>query len=438
MSARRRAPSPTLLALFRRIISLYFREIETVGDVPEPRTGGRIFAANHVNGLIDPILVLTNAPCAASPVAKATLWKIPVLKWLLDAADAVPILRRKDDPEKPAEANEEVFARVAAHLEGGGNILIFPEGTSHNEPHIVRLRSGAGRMLARAHAAGARGLTYQAVGLEFESRDVFRSRALLVYGPVRRVDAHGTGGDELAQAITDELTEDLSELVVEGETWEERLLVARVAELFANRAGRRSLAGLNEIGRQVEAARKALGPEKDDLYREIADAVGGYYEALAAAGLSDHDIEKSGEPPRTHRSKKWKLALTAPLAIPGVVLWWLPYQIPRIVARRISKGERDAVSTYKLGTGLVVFPLWGAALVGGSFALLPWPAAVAASAVAVTSPFAALYWLDWLDRPRARRRGAPEDASSAELRRMRDRVMSLLERAREQVAVASA
>jgi glycerol-3-phosphate O-acyltransferase/dihydroxyacetone phosphate acyltransferase len=434
----RRPPASALVGLFRRIISLYFREIEIVGDVPRPDTSGRIFAANHVNGLVDPILVLTNAPCPASPVAKSTLWNIPVLRSLLNAVDAVPVLRRKDDPDKPAEANEAVFARVAAHLERGGNVLIFPEGTSHNEPHIVRLRSGAGRMLARAHAEGARGLTYQAVGLEFEARHVFRSRALVVYGPVRGVDAHGLAGDALAHAITERIAEDLSELVVEGSSWEERLLVARVAEMFANRAGERSLARLNEIGRQVEAARKALGPDDESLYREISDAVGAYYEALQAAGISDHDIEQTGEPPRTRRSKRLKLALTLPLAMPGVLLWWLPYQVPRFVAARLAKGERDSVSTYKLATGLVLFPLWAAGLVGGSFALLPWPAAVGASAVAVTSPFAALYWIDWLDRPRARRRGAPADGSAAELRARRDRVMALLERARERVTRANA
>src|SRR5579859_4650377 len=159
----------SLLGVFRWVVSLYFRE------VPSATTGGRIFGANHFNGLVDPILVLTNAPCPIAPVAKSTLWKVPVLRALLDAVGAVPVARRKDDPNKPAEANEEVFARVASHLGGGGNVLIFPEGVSHEEPHLVRLRSGAGRMLARAHDEGARGLTYQAVGLEFDARDVFRS-----------------------------------------------------------------------------------------------------------------------------------------------------------------------------------------------------------------------------------------------------------------------
>src|ERR1041385_8708476 len=115
-----------LLAVFRRIARIYFREIEVAGVVPAPTTGGRLFAANHVNGLVDPILVLTQAPCPISPVAKSTLWKIPGLTWLLDAVDAVPIVRRRDVPEKSASDNEAVFARVATHLDSGGNILIFP------------------------------------------------------------------------------------------------------------------------------------------------------------------------------------------------------------------------------------------------------------------------------------------------------------------------
>src|SRR6476661_8072749 len=118
--------------LFQRVVGIYFRDVEIAGVVPRPDTGGRIFAANHVNALVDPILVLTQAPCPISPVAKSTLWKIPGLKWILDAADAVPIVRKRDDPTKTAKDNDAIFERVGAHLAARGNILIFPEGTSHN------------------------------------------------------------------------------------------------------------------------------------------------------------------------------------------------------------------------------------------------------------------------------------------------------------------
>jgi 1-acyl-sn-glycerol-3-phosphate acyltransferase len=418
-----------LLSLFRRVVALYFRDVEVVGEVPSRSTRGRIFGANHFNGLIDPILVLTNAPCPIAPLAKATLWKIPVLASLLNAVGAVPVLRRKDDPDKAADANDAMFARVAGHLAGGGNVLIFPEGISHDQPSVVRLRSGAGRMLARAHGDGARGLTYQAVGLEFDARDVFRSRALVVYGPVRDVDAHSNAGDELALAVTHQLAEDLSELVVEGVSWDERLLFARVTELFTNRAGDRSMRATNEVGRQVEAARKALGSRGEATYRGIAREVGAYYRALDEAGLADHDVETAGAPPRTRKRTRAKLALALPLAIPGVLLWWLPYQAPRFVAARLAKGERDVVSTYKLATGLVAMPLWAAGLVAAAFLVWAWPWAIAAGVVAVTSPFAALVWLDWLERPRSKRGGSTREGVT-ELRARRSSLMATLERVR--------
>src|SRR5262245_41509250 len=162
-----------LVATFRRVIRLYFRDIERVGEPPGPEVRGRVFVANHSNALIDPILVITDAACQISPVAKSTLWSVPGLRWLLDRAGAVPIVRRKDAPDKDAARNAEVFDRVAAHLGRGGNILIFPEGTSHSEPQLAPLRSGAARMLLAAAARGGVAPSFQAVGLEFDARTDF-------------------------------------------------------------------------------------------------------------------------------------------------------------------------------------------------------------------------------------------------------------------------
>ena len=62
-----------LVWAFRRIIGVYFREIEVLGEAPPKGTRSRVFVSNHVNGIVDPILVLTAAPCDISPVAKSTL-----------------------------------------------------------------------------------------------------------------------------------------------------------------------------------------------------------------------------------------------------------------------------------------------------------------------------------------------------------------------------
>lgn len=444
--------------LFRRVVSVYFRDVEIAGDVPHPGTGGRLFAANHVNALVDPILVLTQAPCAISPVAKSTLWKIPGLEWLLDAAGAVPIVRKRDDPTKTAKDNDAVFERVGAHLATRGNILIFPEGTSHNEPHLLSLRTGAGRMLARAKESGGAGLTFQAVALEFDERDVFRSRSLVLFGPVRAVDdvAALEPGDALAQAITDAIEDDLSELLVEGSTWEERVLLVRAAEMLANgdpSAGpvgaRASLAQLNELGRRIAEARRVLHASAPDVVTAIETRASAYWKALEDAQASDElvvrfarriqqaaagetvDVEPSVAPERV----AWGAVrvLTLPLASIGMVLYWIPYQLPREVTRRL-RGDADMASTYKLGVGLLVHPLWAALLVALAFARLPTPLAVVAMVVVVTCPFAALPWLDRWDRVAARLRllapGEDRRARLVALATDRAAVMAELEAAR--------
>ena len=145
-----------LVGTFRSIMRLYFREIERIGTPPPPDTRGRVFVSNHHNALIDPILVLTDTECEISPIAKSTLWNVPGLEWLLDRAGAVPIVRKKDAPRQERRpTTKRRSTRSRRHLAGGGNILIFPEGTSHSEPQLAPLRTGAARMLVAAETRGA-------------------------------------------------------------------------------------------------------------------------------------------------------------------------------------------------------------------------------------------------------------------------------------------
>jgi 1-acyl-sn-glycerol-3-phosphate acyltransferase len=400
-----------LVAAFRGIMRLYFRRIERVGDAPAAGTRGRVFVANHHNALIDPILVLTDAPCEISPIAKSTLWSIPGLRWLLDRAGAVPIVRRKDAPDKDASANEAMFDRIAAHLAAGGNILIFPEGTSHSEPHLAPLRTGAARMLIAGDARRGVPLSFQAVALEFDARHDFRSRSLVLWGPIRQLAAVAGSGDERVRAITAQMDADLRGLLVEGDTHEERRLVARVAEMLANDDGDDSLTRWSTLGRQVELAGRTLRGADPELVAKIGARVDAYYAELERLGLTDATTrERPPKPP----SRWLRRAALAPLAVPGIALYALPYFIPRLVAR---SRDRDEMSTIKLGTALIVYPLWAAGLVTVSFVVLPPPLSLVAAAVALASPFAALVWLDaWYVRTPKRDVTADDLANLARLR----------------------
>lgn len=421
MGAVRRA----LVTTFRGIIRLYFRRIERVGEPPTADVRGRVFVSNHHNALIDPVLVLTDADCEISPIAKSTLWKIPGLKWLLDGAGAVPIYRRKDDANRDASANDAVFSKIAEHLGRGGNILIFPEGTSHSEPHLAPLRTGAARMLVAAETYDAP-LTFQSVGLEFDERDRFRSRCLVLWGPVRRLDEVAGSGEERVQAITDQMAADLQDLLVAGETHEERRLIARVAEMLANDAGDATLSGWSTIGRQVDDAAVTLRDAEPSLVTRVREKVEAYYAELERLGRTDAQLAAARAAETKPRARWLGRAALAPLAIPGFVLYFIPYWIPRLVAERTV--DDDALSTVKLGVALVIYPLWAAGLVGLSLTLLPPPISLVAAAVAVASPFAALRWLDAYWQRTVHREASPDEL--ANLARLRIAARTAIDEAR--------
>ncbi len=416
-----------LVSTFRRLMRLYFRNIERVGQAPGPETQGRVIVSNHTNALIDPVLVLTDAACEISPVAKSTLWDVPGLSWLLDRAGAVPIVRRKDNANKDSTTNAEMFVKTASHLAGGGNILIFPEGTSHSEPRLAPLRTGAARMLLAAETARGIPPTFQAAALEFDARHDFRSRCLVLWGPVRRfAEVPGEDEETRIKNATEMMNADLSELLVEGETHEERLRVARVAELLANDEGDRSLGKWSGIGRQVELANRTLKSVDPKLIAHVAEHVDAYYAELDRLGLEDARIVGGIVEESQPGPSGWKRVMLAPLAASGFALYALPYFIPRMVARRY---DPDAVSTIKLGAALLVYPLWMGGLVAGSLVLLPPPLSFVAAAVAITSPFAALRWLDkWYQH-----RAEPTPDEVAQLARMRSAARTAIDEARSRL-----
>lgn len=432
--------APTTLSLlrfaFRHVLRVYFRSVEVAGEIPERGTAGRVFCGNHVNALLDPVLILLSAPCAVSPIGKATLWNIPGLRALLDAVGAVPIVRRRDDPTKAQGSNDEVFAKVSEHLGRGGNLLIFPEGTSHNEPHLLKLRSGVGHMLARAKRDGAVGTSFQAVALEFDARDTFRSRALVLFGPVRRVDALSEGGDALAGAVVAKVAEDLSELLLEGDSWEEHRLVSRVADLYAAEEGDASLAAKNRFGRRIKEAKRFLATAEPEVLAQAKAAIARYFDRLDARRLLDAHVAGRGGLESTRRAPSAAEIALLPLALVGFVVYALPYQVPRAVVRKLG-GTTDVSSTYKLGVGLLVFPAWAAALSTAAFVVLPPLAAWLAALLLVAAPFASLVWLDRVDAhgsfARALAPARLASAELAELRAERDALRALLQGAYERV-----
>src|SRR5215213_5549942 len=176
---RKGSPAQRFVQAFISVaLRLFFRRIETSRDRLVPRAGALVFVLNHPNGLIDPGLVFAALPRRISFLAKSTLFRLPVIGWLLRMVEALPLYRRAD-PGEDVSQNLRTFEACRGLLLRGRCIALFPEGVSHNAPKLLPVKTGAARI---ALGAAVPGLKVVPVGLYYTSKSSFRGEALLRFG----------------------------------------------------------------------------------------------------------------------------------------------------------------------------------------------------------------------------------------------------------------
>ena len=360
--------------LARLAAGLFYRNLELVGAERIPATGPLIVAANHQNSLVDPMLLVATLPRALRPLAKAPLFRHPLVRPFLAAVGAVPVQRAQESGSDPAR-NDAMFRATSDALAAGGAILIFPEGIGHFEPALQPLRTGAARMLLGARTAGAAPVTLLPVGLVFRQPGRFRegAGAVLVGEPVQTADCerlHATDPEAAVRMLTARLAEGLRRQMVEADTWRtERLL--RVAEAVwreerptstndpgaAPRA--RDLVARTQWMQGVERAYRYLLEREPERLRRLRRGLDAYAEVLERTGLRGRHLEqeyRAGPVARYALTETALLFLTLPLALVGLLLhatgFWLTD-----TAVRIAAPEPDVEATYKIFGGLIFYPL---------------------------------------------------------------------------------
>ncbi|MFN8674482.1 MAG: lysophospholipid acyltransferase family protein [Candidatus Sericytochromatia bacterium] len=103
-----------------------------------------IILANHCSNIDPPLIGITiKRPIAY--MAKAELFKIPILKTLIHFSGAFPIKRKSGDQ---SYLNNTKYA-----LETGWLLTIFPEGGRSSDGKLMNFKSGASRVLLNTNVA---------------------------------------------------------------------------------------------------------------------------------------------------------------------------------------------------------------------------------------------------------------------------------------------
>lgn len=390
------------------LLRIFFRRIEVAGAHRVPDRGPVLFAVNHPNALVDPLLLLCHAPRPVSFIAKAPLLTMPVVGWFARALDTIPVHRRQDPAADPAR-NRETFARARALLERGGAIAIAPEGTSHSEPGLRPLKTGAARLALGVGTAEPVRLV--PAGLFYTRKDRFRSAALLLFGdPIvvapAPLDATGEPPPDRVAGVTAALERALAAVVLQADKHEALALAARVERLLAaGPASGRSLAEVHAIRRRLLNGYRLLrerAPQELAALRQRAERLEA---AFGREGLEPRHLAAPfhglGAIGRGTAILLARVLLFLPLALPGAVLHYPAYRLVGWLAARYAGRDEDVLATAKIIAAAGLFPLTWLAAAGAAAAGLGWRAGVAALLVAPLSGYAALRLGERLERFRS-------------------------------------
>src|SRR5262245_52690875 len=158
-----------------------FKRVDTHHRERVPRQGPLLLCVNHPNNFIDSLLVGAVTPRKIHYLATAALFRNPLLARFLRAAGAIPVYRKQDDPDK-MDRNVDVFAACYRAFDEGRVVAIYPEGTTHAEARVQRIKTGAARIALGYEAQHPRALKVVPIGLSFEARKSFGGRVLVSFG----------------------------------------------------------------------------------------------------------------------------------------------------------------------------------------------------------------------------------------------------------------
>ena len=151
---------------------LFYKSIVVVGREKIPRDCPVIFAPNHQNALMDPLAVLLASDMQTVFLARADIFRKPLLAKIFTWLKILPVYRIRDGKDN-LQNNEQSFDAAIEVLEHGQTVGIFPEAAHSDKRSLLPLKKGVPRVafLAEEKNDFKLGLKIVPVGIYYSRYD---------------------------------------------------------------------------------------------------------------------------------------------------------------------------------------------------------------------------------------------------------------------------
>lgn len=228
--------------LFSKVVyfylRLFYKQIVVDGKELIPQNGPVIFAPNHQNALMDPLVLHFAARMQTIFLARSDIFRIPVLKDFFYWLKMLPVFRIRDGIEN-LQNNDESFNIAVEVLEHGRSVGIFPETTHTNLRRLLPLKKGVPRLafLAEAKNNFSLRLKIVPVGIHYSNYEKMHSTVHVRFGePIlvaRFREAFEQNHQKAMLLLRNEMTQSISELAIDIRNFHNYQTIYMVSELLA-------------------------------------------------------------------------------------------------------------------------------------------------------------------------------------------------------------
>lgn len=346
--------------LMRITVRVFFRSVTIRNMELIPKSGPLLVLANHPSTFMDPIVIASMLKRKVYFLAKGELFKGSFLTWLFSRLNMIPVYRKQDDPSQ-MNKNKDTFVKCFEHLEKGGAILMFPEGTSITERKLRPIKTGAARIVLGAEAQNDFKLGIQIfnIGLNYVNPHKFNQDLFVNIDTPIAVsdykDAYTLDTFKGAENLTEEIRVRLEKLIIAIEDDKINELVKDVEVLYKYKLSKDSGVGKKDKSQDFILTKNIIetvnyfSVHQPQRVEEIRQQIANYFRKLNAMDISDTDLVKSSVS-KTFLRSSFNSLLTIIIGFPfylyGLINNFLPFEIPGWVANKVAKSIefRGAIS----------------------------------------------------------------------------------------------
>ncbi len=276
-----------------------FYKYEYIGLKNIPANKPIIWAPNHTNALVDPVIVAMTVPQKVRFYARGDVFKGRFVKWALNSMNMSPMFRLQEGYGE-IKKNNKSFEECRTLLASNKTILIFPEAICIQQRRLQPLKKGLSRIVFQTEEnfEFKKDVCVIPIGLNYTNPAKFRSKLFMEIGkPISIQKYEEQYKQDKVRAInsfTKSLEQEMSKLVVIIKNPDNDELVTGIEEIYIHLWLKEHKKNEKSIEHQYHASRAItdmvnyLDEQHPELIESLKTKVLSYTKKLKKNNLRDH------------------------------------------------------------------------------------------------------------------------------------------------------